>query len=54
MPLTVATVLALVSGYVSIAFLLRFLASHSVGAFVAYRLVVGGLVLVLASSGLIR
>ena len=53
-PLTVATVFALVSGYVSIAFLLRFLASHSVGAFVAYRLVVGGLVLVLASSGLIR
>jgi undecaprenyl-diphosphatase len=52
-PLAVATVLALVSGYVSIAFLLRFLTNHSIGAFVWYRLVVGGGVLLLVTTGVI-
>ncbi len=40
--LAVATVVAGVSGYASIAFLLRFLRSHSTGLFIGYRLVLGG------------
>lgn len=49
----IAIVLAFVSGYASIAFLLRYLAHHTLGVFVAYRLVVGVLVIVLAASGAI-
>jgi len=49
----VATLLAFVAGYASIAFLLRFLATHSTGIFVAYRVVLGAIVLALASSGAI-
>jgi undecaprenyl-diphosphatase len=52
--LAVATVIALVSGYLSIAFLLRFLARRSLGAFVWYRLVVGAGVLLLVAAGIIR
>ena len=48
-----ATLLAFVVGYASIAFLLRFLATHSTGVFVAYRIVLGVAVLALASSGVI-
>jgi undecaprenyl-diphosphatase len=51
--LVVATVLAFVSGYASIAFLLRFLAAHSTAVFVAYRVALGALVLALAASGVI-
>src|SRR3954468_21680515 len=43
----VATVLAFVVGYASIAFLLRYLVAHSVVVFVAYRVVLGSVVLVL-------
>ena len=49
----IATLLAFVAGYASIAFLLRFLATHSTGVFVAYRVVLGVVVLALASSGVI-
>jgi len=52
--LVVATVLAFVVGYASIAFLLRFLATHSTGVFVAYRVALGVLVLGLALGGVIR
>jgi undecaprenyl-diphosphatase len=52
--LVVATVLAFVSGYAAIAFLLRFLERHSTVVFVVYRVILGTLVLVLASSGAIR
>jgi len=45
---------ALVSGYASIAFLLRYLERHSTLLFVAYRLVLGALVLGLAAQGAIR
>ena len=48
-----ATVLAFVVGYASIAFLLRFLVAHTTGVFVAYRLVLGTIVLVLAATGAI-
>jgi undecaprenyl-diphosphatase len=51
--LTVATLLAFVSGYASIAFLLRFLATHSVAVFVVYRVALGALVLILVSAGAI-
>jgi undecaprenyl-diphosphatase len=52
--LIVATVLAFVSGYASIAFLLRFLSNHSTVVFVVYRVALGALVLVLVSSGAIE
>ncbi len=53
-PLGVATLLALFSGYASIALLLRFLAQHGIGAFVWYRMLVGVGVLVLAVAGTIE
>ncbi len=49
-----ATVLAFVVGYASIAFLLRYLATHTVYVFVAYRIAVGVLVLALVSTGTIH
>jgi undecaprenyl-diphosphatase len=49
----IATVLAFVSGYASIAFLLRYLTTHSLSVFVVYRLGLGVLVLALVSSGVI-
>jgi undecaprenyl-diphosphatase len=51
--LLVATLLAFVAGYASIAFLLRFLTSHSTIVFVAYRVGLGALVLVLVAAGAI-
>ena len=52
-PTIVATLLAFVVGYASIAFLLRWLVRHSTAVFVAYRVVLGVLVLVLAGAGTI-
>ena len=52
--LITATAFAFVFGYASIAFLLRFLASHTTFVFVAYRVVLGVLVLTLAGSGAIE
>lgn len=51
--LAVATVVAGVAGYISIALLLRFLVTHSVGVFVWYRVALGVLVLVLAGTDVI-
>jgi undecaprenyl-diphosphatase len=51
--LVIATLLAFVAGYASIAFLLRFLTTHSTMVFVAYRVALGTLVLALAASGAI-
>jgi undecaprenyl-diphosphatase len=51
--LTVATVFAFIFGYISIAFLLRYLANHSMMIFVIYRLVLGAVVIGLAASGTI-
>ena len=48
-----ATVIAFVVGYASIAFLLRFLSTHSTRIFVLYRVVLGALVLALATTGTI-
>jgi undecaprenyl-diphosphatase len=52
-PTAVATLLAFVTGYISIAFLLRFLTTHTTGVFVAYRVALGAAVLALAASGTI-
>ena len=52
--LVVATLLAFITGYASIAFLLRWLTSHSMDIFVIYRVVLGVVVLVLVSTGTIN
>ncbi len=49
----VATVLAFVVGYASIAFLLRFLVNHSTLVFVGYRIALGVLVLALVATNVI-
>jgi undecaprenyl-diphosphatase len=49
----IATLLAFVTGYASIAFLLRWLARHSIAVFVGYRVVLGAIVIVLAATGAI-
>jgi undecaprenyl-diphosphatase len=48
-----AVLLAFVTGYATIAFLLRYLARHTLGVFVAYRIVLGALVIVLTAAGAI-
>jgi undecaprenyl-diphosphatase len=52
--LVLATLLAFVTGYAAIAWLLRFLSTHSTIVFVVYRVALGVLVLVLVSSGAIK
>src|SRR6267142_1235458 len=49
--LAVATVISGIVGYASIWFLLRFLRTHSTGVFIAYRVIVGGLILAALSAG---
>src|SRR3954463_5492577 len=51
--LVLATLFAFAVGYWSIAFLLRWLARHSLGIFVAYRIALGTLVIVLTAAGAI-
>jgi undecaprenyl-diphosphatase len=52
--LALATILAFVTGYAAIAWLLRYLSNHSMMIFVIYRVVLGALVLVLVSAGAIK
>jgi len=52
--LAIATVFAFIVGYASIAILLRYLARHTTIVFVAYRVALGSLVLVLAATGAIH
>jgi len=49
-PTAVATVLAFITGYISIAFLLRYLTTHTTNVFVGYRVVVGAVVLALVGT----
>jgi undecaprenyl-diphosphatase len=49
-----ATLLAFVTGYASIAFLLRYLARHTIAVFVGYRIVLGVVVIALAATGAIN
>jgi undecaprenyl-diphosphatase len=48
-----ATLLAFIFGYLSIAWLLRFVSTHSIGSFAGYRVALGLLVIGLAASGAI-
>jgi undecaprenyl-diphosphatase len=50
----VATVIAFALGYASIAWLLRYVAHHTLYAFVAYRIVLGSIVLGLLATGTIQ
>lgn len=52
--LAVATVVALVSGYASIAWLMKFLEKHTMKLFVVYRIALGVLLLVLLSASVLR
>ena len=52
--LLIASALAFVTGYVAIAFLLRWLVTHSLGVFVGYRIVLGVVVLALLAAGAIE
>jgi undecaprenyl-diphosphatase len=52
--LVVATLMAFVSGFLAIAWLLKFLSTHSTVIFVVYRVALGSLVLVLTASGAIE
>ena len=49
----IATLVAFVTGYAAIAWLLRYLSSHSLEIFVIYRIALGVLVLVLTATGAI-
>lgn len=50
---TVATLVSFVTGYAVIAWLLRYISTHSYGIFVGYRLLLGSGVLILTAAGLI-
>ncbi len=52
--LIIATFFAFVFGYAAIAFLLRWLVTHTLTVFVVYRVVLGTVVLVLAGTGVIE
>jgi undecaprenyl-diphosphatase len=52
-PTLVAAVVAFVVGYAAIAWLLRWLTSHSMTIFVVYRVALGALVLILVAAGTI-
>jgi undecaprenyl-diphosphatase len=51
--LALATIFAFIFGYLSIAFLLRFLTTHSMLVFVIYRLVLGAVTIGLVAAGTI-
>jgi undecaprenyl-diphosphatase len=51
--IVIATLISFAIGYAAIAWLLRYLATHTVGLFVWYRVALGTLVLVLVSAGAI-
>ncbi|HEX8087001.1 MAG TPA: undecaprenyl-diphosphate phosphatase [Solirubrobacteraceae bacterium] len=52
-PTALATLFAFASGYASIAFLLRFLVTHTTAVFVVYRVVLGVVVLALVGADVI-
>lgn len=51
--LTLSTAFAFIFGYASIAFLLRYLASHSTMIFVVYRVILGAVTIALTAAGVI-
>jgi undecaprenyl-diphosphatase len=52
-PTIAGTLLAFVSGYLAIAWLLRWITTHSFNVFVGYRLLLAGVVIALAAAGTI-
>ena len=52
-PTLIATLLAFIVGYASIAWMLRWLTSHSTVVFVIYRVALGALVIALTAAGAI-
>jgi len=52
-PTALATIAAFVSGYAAIAFLLKFLVTHTTAVFVAYRVILGVVVLALVATNVI-
>jgi undecaprenyl-diphosphatase len=53
LPTAIATLIAFIVGYASIAFLLRYLVHHSTAIFVGYRVLLGVVVLALVANGTI-
>lgn len=53
-PIIVSTLVSFVSGWASIWFLLRYLRTHTTLAFIVYRIVVGGAILVMLAAGTIE
>ncbi len=53
-PTIVATVVSFFVAYVAVAWLLKFIATHSYKNFIIYRVVLGGLLVVLLSTGVIE
>jgi undecaprenyl-diphosphatase len=53
LPTAIATLIAFIVGYASIAFLLRYLVHHSTAVFVGYRVLLGVVVLALVANGTI-
>jgi len=51
--LLVATLVSAVVGYASIWFLLRFLRTHSTGIFIGYRVILGGVIIILLLAGVV-
>jgi undecaprenyl-diphosphatase len=52
-PTLVGTFVSFLVAYAAVAWLLKFVAGHSIVAFVPYRLVLGGAILVLLATGTI-
>jgi undecaprenyl-diphosphatase len=52
-PTAIATLMAFIAGYAAIAFMLRWLATHSTAIFVVYRVALGSLVIALTATGAI-
>jgi undecaprenyl-diphosphatase len=52
LPLAAGIVSSAVTGYLSVAFLLRFVQKHSIAPFVWYRLIAGGAVVAAILTGI--
>ena len=52
-PTAISTLFAFLSGYAAIAFLLKFLVTHTTAIFVGYRVILGAVVLALVAAGVI-
>ncbi len=54
MPTIVAAIMAFVSGYAAIAFLIGFLQRHSTAVFIVYRIALGCVIIALVASGIMK